>query len=71
MFTGIIEEVGTVKGFAINGSSGRIKIKAKKAVTSNQTNLLRKYFRYPFNAIPPALLINSHVPRITEHGCPN
>ena len=25
MFTGIIEEVGTVKGFAINGSSGRIK----------------------------------------------
>ena len=32
MFTGIIEEVGTVKGFAINGSSGRIKIKAKKVL---------------------------------------
>ncbi|MDY2957316.1 MAG: riboflavin synthase [Lachnospiraceae bacterium] len=36
MFTGIIEEVGTVKGFAINGSSGRIKIKAKKVLEGTE-----------------------------------
>lgn len=36
MFTGIIEEVGTVKGFAINGSSGRIKIKARKVLEGTE-----------------------------------
>src|SRR3989304_6653662 len=34
---------------------GRMKfsIKAKTSVTKNQSSLLRKYFRYPFNAAPP------------------
>ena len=45
---------------------GRMKLstKAKTKVTRNQTNLLRKYFRYPFNAIPPWKEANSHVPRV-------
>jgi hypothetical protein len=34
---------------------GRMKfsMKANTKVTKNQANLFRKYFRYPFNAIPP------------------
>ena len=31
----------------------KFSMKAKTKVTKNQTSLLRKYFRYPFNATPP------------------
>ena len=36
MFTGIVEEKGIIKHFALNGSSGRISIKAKKVLEGTQ-----------------------------------
>ena len=37
MFTGIIEELGVVKGLAVRGPSGQITIQAKKVLEGTRT----------------------------------
>src|SRR3972149_2319903 len=43
----------------------KFRMKAKTRVTRNQSSLLRKYFRYPFNATPPRKYNRHYTNKVT------